>query len=197
MNDWLPLRVKLVVMRHWLSRQPVCTLAERGPPKRLMVWVAVETWPTHASSTHLSRVSYRKSRDKESFALLYSSAMHAHSLATVNPQPPDSCKGYGNITWNYFMQLHLLLHSSPSVKTLDILWLYKVWNRNDRLGLHWFYSYRLSPLIHMFRCSIFWFLSFFCSTHCMGQKLSRPCFMKQAISCPGNSVVICSHPSVL
>jgi len=57
MNESLPLRVKLVVTRQ--PGQPLCTLDERVPPKRSMVFVAVETWLTHASNTYLNRESWK------------------------------------------------------------------------------------------------------------------------------------------
>lgn len=57
MNELLPLSVKLVVTRQ--PGQPLCTLEERVPPKRSMVCVAVETWPTQTSNTYLNRESWK------------------------------------------------------------------------------------------------------------------------------------------
>ena len=57
MNESLPLSVKLVVTRQ--PGQPLCTLEERVPPKRSMVCVVVETWPTQTSNTYLNLESWK------------------------------------------------------------------------------------------------------------------------------------------
>ena len=57
MNESLPLSVKLVVTRQ--PGQPLCTSEERVPPKRSMVCVVVETWPTQTSNTYLNRESWK------------------------------------------------------------------------------------------------------------------------------------------